>query len=582
MSLFGEGSWFTPESWFDGESPLPLSGGGTKTVAKTVDWNLEGYRYIDVRLKTTDANQSITIRLSHADGEDKSYTIQSGSADTFSVVRIDLCLPDDITDNDDTLDDDVYTQESRFPLEGSSSTVPQKSDATWGFNVADEIEITFPDGQTLTIDYIRLARKETSGWGEVSFLPAFQPFRAGWTDAEIKSQFWTNADGRVSDLAWQFKQSAGYGFFSITAAGDLMERKLGWDTMMLTTFPADGYHNNDLEALLLWGGGVIWSGGGDYLPGVDLSVATTKTIPAQALWDEVQVYPGAGNVWGPGTYGEITEIGAAKQLRGQMWGLVFDTGGTSPTSGAIVTLKTNPGGTTVGSGTTDGIGFYETGAPHGKKFSHKGFSGSLESPAFTVYNRLRHRRCWLVDIVSSGVAIAVRSDWYIAYGRINDSGTVSLRFAYAGQAPGDEIDTGQSAVNLSMAWDKGQPGRLVMALENSGGNINVVASQDEGEIWTLATTVASGPGNTYPALTITPDGVRHVYWISGGDTIKGRLYNSAMTAFGAAFTVKTGVDDSGLAVDNARAAGGVATIEMAHIESGAVVVSRSTDGETFV
>lgn len=183
---------------------------------------------------------------------------------------------------------------------------------------------------------------------------------------------------------------------------------------------------------------------------------------------------------------------------------------------------------------------------------------------------------------SVGVAIAVRSDWYIAYGRINDSGTVALRFAYAGQAPGDELDTEQSAVNLSMAWDKGQPGRLVMALETSGGNINVVASQDEGEIWTLATTVATGPGNTYPALTITPDGVRHVYWINGGNTIKGRLYNSAMTAFGAAFTVKTGVDDSGLAVDNARAAGGVATIEMAHIESGAVVVSRSTDGETFV
>lgn len=371
-----------------------ISGGAGSVVwSPGVDKNLEGFRYLGIRIKSTDANKPFTVRLSHTDGEDKEYSGETGAADTLSAVVFDLCKPDTVDDNDDSADDDVFTQDSRYPLEGGASTVPTLSDDIWGFNVFDTLTIEgLEDGQTYEVDFIQLERDT---FAKIGFLPAFEPWKDGYTSNQVKSQFWTNADGRFCDDHFATKTtSPSYTWLAITAFESALERRLGWDATPGGTLPADTYHTNSLEALLIEGGGVRWAGGSTFVPAWNLDVTTLKEIKAQALWDEIQAYPGAGDVWGPGAYAESTEVGATKQLRGGLWGLVFKKG-NGPKSGQVVELKTEPGGAGAGQGTSDTLGFYATGSVWGVNGDYKGYCKDLVSPEFEVYNRFPHRLSWL-------------------------------------------------------------------------------------------------------------------------------------------------------------------------------------------
>lgn len=539
--------------------------------------NTEGHRFFSIDLKTATAGLSVTLRFRHTDGEDKSYTITSGASGVWTTRIIDLCQPDDMADDDDSLADGVYTQESRYPLRSGSTSQPDKSDATWGLNGFDTLTITGLEAGD-EIDNLKLV---ADSYQLGSFMPSFRPFASGWAGTSQKPAWYSNTDGRVSDRPFFFLSGSTYSWHSITNALLEIAQASGWTVGAGGALPGDGYHTNSLEGFLLGGGGVSynWGGGGSWVPWIDISFASAINVTAQALWDEIQGFPGIGDAWLGGSYGPSMKIRAAKVVRGHAWGLVFGQGSGEAESGMQVTLKTNPGLVSAGSGTTDALGHYQTGTPFAKFEDHKAYAGNLVSQPLMMFARTRRRLCWYINRVGEGCAVAIRSDWFIAAAKIRE-GEIVLQFGYEGQPLSEDIETNIAADAVSLAWLPGRDGELAI-LYTDAGEVSLISTSNEGGSYSMATVVASGPGNTFPALTITPDGVRHCYWINGGNAVLGRRYKSDLTPFGAASSARSPVDDAGLAVDSGRDAEGQVVIEMLTVEGGDVTLSRSVNGETF-
>lgn len=379
-----------------GGAQVAAVSGGTGSLTKTpaTDVNCEGHRYLTIRIKSTAAAQTFKVRLVHSDGEEKEYSGVTGLADTYSDVQLDLCFPD-------SQPSDIDEQESRWPLNDFGGT-PTNSGQNWGFNQFDALHIeNLTDGQTYSIDSITLSKGTFS---QVTFLPAFRPWMEAWTSGTDttyqKPAAWTNSNGRISDRCFLFKVDAvgpgvSYSWYDIDDSLGQIEGQSGW-TVGAGVTPTDGYHGNSLQGFLIEPYIYDYGDPGAWTLCYNRTAQTAADIYAQALWDVVQIYPGAGQVWTSGAYDEATEIAFAKSLRGQAWGLVSNGITEEAESGITVTLKTYPGAVSSGTGASDSQGIYQTGTPWGKQEEHKIHCKDLASAAREIYNRMRHRACFAV------------------------------------------------------------------------------------------------------------------------------------------------------------------------------------------
>jgi hypothetical protein len=555
-----------------GSAHRAVVSGGAGSIAWDKTKNLEGYRYLEIDVKSTDDGKPFVLHFTHTDGEDKSYTGQTVGSDSFSTVRFDLCKPDDITDDDDSANDDIYTQDSRYPLEAGSTSVPTLSDALWGFNEFDNLTInSLEDGQTYEFKNLKLVKKT---FAQVDFLPAFEPWKDGYTSNQVKSQFWTNADGRVADDHLATKLAASYSWLSITGFGSALERREGWTWGAAGTLPADGYHTNSLEALLLEGGGVRLSGG-DFIPAYALDVSTEKDIYAQALWDEVRGYPEIGDKFNGGGYGGALVTGTAKQLRGQARGLIYKKASETPIGGVVVSLKTNPGLVAAGSGASDVQGFYVTGSPFGKNASHKAYCKDLVSPAFTIYNRFPHRFSWLPNVQSSGITYCVSPDYQHFRAYVGADGfVVTERADNLLNFLGETQDFTADSVDLEAS--KTARGILLYLTYSDAGDCYRRTSSD-GVNWSMATAIGTG---THTKEVCLADGRRIEYWLDGTD-IKGQFYDAADNALGSDFVAIAGVDDAHFGAGESVFGQSRWRVTINCTISGSPTVYTSPDGKTF-
>ncbi len=564
---------FSADGWFDG-SFAPSSGSPPPPV---VVWspgtiNTEGHRFFSIDLKTATAGLSVTLQFTHTDGEDKIYTITSGASGVWTTRVIDLCQPDDMADDDDSLDDGVYTQESRYPLKSGSASQPDKSDATWGLNGFDTLTITGLEAGD-EIDNLKLV---VDSYALGTFMPSFRPFASGWTGTSQKPAWYSNTDGRVSDRPFFFLSGSTYSWHSITNALLEIAQASGWTLGSGGTLPADGYHGNGLEGFLLGGGGVSynWSGGGSWVSWIDRSLTAATNIPAQALWDEIQGFPGIGEAWLGGSYGGPMKIRAAKVVRGHAWGLAkSDTSGEA-LEGIAVTLKTSPGGVFAGSGDADPLGHYSTRAPFGKKENHKVSVLSKESVAFMVYARTRHRRCLFPPTERGSVDYTVRADQTHFRVSIDGSGNV-----ITGVADNTLVwdDTTQDWTADFVSIYAGRNGIVWMSYSDS---VDIrIRSTADGVTWGVPTTVAAGASHSHPVAL--RDGRLFVYWIDGA-AIKGRQYDPAGNLVGSTFTaVASGVDDVAFGADVSTLPGGSIRMSILCTVSGTLTHYTSSDGQSF-
>lgn len=198
----------------------------------------------------------------------------------------------------------------------------------------------------------------------------------------------------------------------------------------------------------------------------------------------------------------------------------------------------------------------------------------------TEFAEVRPWRGWYMVLVGqtpgSGIAIACRSDRYLALARIEES--IRIKFAYAGQTWGPEVDTTIDAIHVAIAWDYSKEKRLVM-VTSEDDDVALRYTEDNGENWSSLVTVGSG---IRPAIGIDFDGQHFIYWLDG-DAIKGRRYDASLAPAGAEFTVHSGVDtDGGVDVAVTIRGSGQVTVDMVHIDgSGGVIHTTSQDGEVF-
>ncbi|MBA4291353.1 hypothetical protein C0431_00100 [bacterium] len=517
---------------------------------------LESYRFLEFEVRSVGADG-----LGFGVGiGDKFWRLATGDDGIWVTRRIDLCHP-----TNGTLDWDE--KESRYPLDELGDV----SDSDyWGVSRIENLSIFDLEGDAVyEIRAIRLIRV---GEAKLSFLPAFRRWgtRVVGEPLEVKPLFWSEVDGRIADT-WGMSRLGGYyGWRSISeAVGDLQE--LGWLVNPGLAI-GDGFHSNLREAELIWGGGVRQGG----LVGVDLAGSEDLPVFAAALWDEVTIYPGAGDVWAnDGEYGVQTRLDTGKILRGKAWGLALDESGSL--SGYLVELI---GGSTLwGSDLSDSRGFFLTGLPGGQESGRAVVRvGGWESPEFSVLTRMRHRRALREQASLGGVSF----DWHPAGLAVRASlGSLGLRVSVKGNGVSSPYSTrtvGFSAASLAIRWDLGRKLRLVLVTEEEG-QIKERFSDDLGENWSMATTLAVG-NVRYPGLFIHPDGRRFVYWIEDGN-VNGVIRDRSGAVLSSVSSARSGVGNNGLAVGGLDQMGGRFALELVTVESDMVVSSLSTDGVTF-
>ncbi len=144
--------------------------------------------------------------------------------------------------------------------------------------------------------------------------------------------------------------------------------------------------------------------------------------------------------------------------------------------------------------------------------------------------------------------------------------------------------TGIMADWVSIRIDKMAKNPLLYIVTQEGTAIKEYTSSNSGATFSVATTLHSTGTPRYPAQDIELDGVRYTYWVNNASApfiVQYIIRDRAGNTLAGVGTAISGIDDAAVAVRKATPPGGVATIYMQVIISGAVVEYESTDGKNF-
>jgi hypothetical protein len=179
----------------------------------------------------------------------------------------------------------------------------------------------------------------------------------------------------------------------------------GWTmTGTIVTDPADGgllsdWLNTNRSIGWLRGGGWSYVPGTGWVAGTDIPAGApsqTADLYAQVCVDSISFYPGCGDAFSfsstnTGAYGPTLYCAAAAVLRGGGHGLVYVGDPRVPVNAQTVTNTDTVTNDSAGTGTTNSIGWWESGTPLGRgERSIKTASGA-QFAYTTWHNRKRQR-----------------------------------------------------------------------------------------------------------------------------------------------------------------------------------------------
>jgi len=575
-----------------------LTPSGTASLTRTFSGDLiaEGYRYLDIRWRSNGiATQTVTVTMAG-----KTWTAQTAAAGTYVTVRLDLACAGNETD-------DVEPVDSRFQIEdpGGAPTAKRPKEKYllgWGVNYIESIVFSgINTGWTsFDIDWIQFARDETKAY--LSFLAPFAKYGPGWTsptDTTTLQQYaFQYSDGRPTDWpAMAFVDVTSgtdyYRWFTITEMLGFLENSPGWSTVPAASFPSDGFHNNGLEAYCLSAGGATFNFDPfvyDFTYWINTEADdATITLKAQAMWDEVHAYPGAGRgVWDDTGYDATkpeVPLAMAKHFRARTEGMVFlDTDLPFP-SATIVAYETATPANVVGNATTDPSGRFTTNTPYAK--TPKTITTELRqgTPAYleahrSLTNRERDRTSFrkAATTVEQPLAYAVSRDSRHARGYVR-AGTLRLGFSANASFGWSEVDTTKTDItSLSMDYVRASQSNTLRICVVEAGTAKVYSTDKEDGTLTLAITIGTA---SHAAVVERPDGLLMTFRLSAG-TVYMRAYDADGNALFAEQTTNlTGLDNA--EIDARFSVGPTQNVRIGilHIVGGSAIFKTSADGITF-
>lgn len=485
----------TTVSTVGGAIRLAIAGGtGSATRAFSPKAILEGYRYLRVRIRSTVAGS-------------KAWTLTTGGrtwnrttnavAGTYDNVDLDLCGADSISGG-------PFEQDTRWPETSSTDATPFAADGMWGpTRVSDMVFGALVSGETYEIDSIDLVRLDGS---TVSLLPAFLK----WFDRyenddnqQVKDLAYLYSDGRLFDEWGQRKTLTpeAYPHRTIAELATAIGLYTGWTATTLSGF--DSYHGSGLEAEHLGGAGGTYDGSA-WTYWVDRSVgASTLTIKATSLFDEIESYPGAGD-WNLAAYGgagtnAATPLSVAKNIRSVAQGIVLDSSAKTPLPNEdVVVYPDGLPNQTVSQGVTGARGAYGTAGPEYGR-GNKDLTTELRiaepfpNDTDTWASRWPSRTSFLGGAQAAGgphiTEYPAGPYLFVVWAQ---GGNVRIRrFDYRGNDDERLVGAGASPQVAVSAR-----GRVLVAYQD-GANVKLVESSSMGDTWGAALTIAAG---TNPAL----------------------------------------------------------------------------------
>jgi len=542
----------------------------------------------------------------------KQWAVQTGAADSWVNIDIDLCAPDNITASTDDQDSD-YPRPTRRPRYAGVWRIP---------------ELRFegvPAGVTVEVDSVELRR---AGTPYLDYLPTFYPsvydhnepiLTPEWPEragpdrqvSEVETMSYDyrrrfllgRTDGLQSldehDLAYTRTVGGETGVVSysfgmpsiaaiaanVTAVDGGITRWPGWQATINAPVndssdeAEDGYYNRDLPAVYLHGGGALYTQGvgeeeGTWSFGFDLAAGS---VQAQPLYDEVDFYVGASLFYGGGT------LRAAQILRAGGHGLVFDQD-HAPAAG--IEVEAREGGSSRGSGTSDSDGYYQTGADY-LHADTTWRTALLQAAGLSVSREFWPRRRGRGVFVLVGESVDLSADLSDT-GRIvraftGGAGTILLEFAETLQGV-DSLGGTWSTVDTGLAGDQptcryargAADGGLILSYRDSGGAVKRAYTVDEGA--SFVSTTVWGSGHTRPTLCVTPTGVEHHFALDGS----GGIDTVVLDPQGNVLVSSTAAVASGAADDEIAAFERDGYIYLLYRDTGgAVKTVRSSDLTTF-
>ncbi|MCW3099717.1 MAG: hypothetical protein JWL77_5335 [Chthonomonadaceae bacterium] len=355
--------------------------GGTITVPasafnssiKGASWvgaSLAGYAFADVYLTADAAGQAARVHFGS-----KYWDVTVG---TSGSVRIDLCSPT-------SSHTDIDPTNTQYPLTGGG---PYTAQDGWSFGVRNTPSVVIDglaSGHTYTLTGITLVRTDHS---RVTFLDSFKAWELAATPVPVTPDvtsytYYRQAHTGDTDGQQSLEQTDAVRL--IIAGTETSDNVSLIDIKTFVAnvngqsgaYPTDGWSASDLQvndgsanvrsgllnsdqpSSLLFGSGLYYDGSG-WISGIQKDASGTLTVPANFLYNTIQVYPGAGDPFGfGGGAGSPTPLRPAIILRSQAWGIASKR--RKRGSGIVVTAT--DAGVSAGSGTTDSSGEYKTGLP---------------------------------------------------------------------------------------------------------------------------------------------------------------------------------------------------------------------------
>jgi hypothetical protein len=226
--------------------------------------DFSGYRWLRLRMRGTKANQTFVLALSNQFGE-KSWNLAISSPGVWEDLWVDLCCPHSVSET-------VDAKDSKWPFVGDSTMGHIEDGPLWGVSECDSLVLReLLNVQTYEIDLIRLERREHS---RLNLLPAFEH----WVDEadddtdpfiyQARRALWGDTDGRQSLEHPDLRRNLALNDLQLYSIVGMISRingvldgrpTGGWSAEAVSPLPADGYHNNNLDAACVWGQGALWT-----------------------------------------------------------------------------------------------------------------------------------------------------------------------------------------------------------------------------------------------------------------------------------------------------------------------------------